>query len=250
MTTVQPAETRADVITVEGLVKRYGWGLRRKHALRGVSLTVREGSAFGLVGPNGAGKTTLLKSLLGVVRIDAGVVRVLGRDPSDVEARRQIGYLPERQHLPPAWSALGFLLSVGRIKRLPDPKTDALRLLERVGLASEAHARIGTFSKGMRQRLALAAALIGSPKLLVLDEPTDGVDPKGRADVRVILQEELARGATVLINSHLLSETQRVCDQIGILVRGQLLKAGATAELCATSDLEAVLLKLMEQADA
>jgi ABC-2 type transport system ATP-binding protein len=239
-----------DAIAIDGVVKHYGIRFRRKLVLDAVSLSVPAGSAFGLVGPNGAGKTTLLKILIGAVHADAGTVRLLGRDPAEADARRELGYLSERQALPAAWSALEYLCSVGRLRRVADPRADALQQLKRVGLAKEADSRIGTYSKGMRQRLGLAAALLGSPKLLVLDEPTDGIDPRGRVQVRGILQEEIARGASVLINSHLLSETEKLCDRIGILVKGQLLRSGPLAEVCASADLEDVLVQLMEQADA
>jgi ABC-2 type transport system ATP-binding protein len=219
-----------DAIVVDALVKDYGKRRHPKRALDSVSLRVPQGSAFGLIGPNGAGKTTLLKTLLGVVAPSAGAVQVLGGSPADLGVRRRIGYLPERLQLPTAWTALGFLHSVARLKHAS--RADAEQQLQRVGLGNEGHARIATFSKGMRQRLGLGAALIGAPELLVLDEPTDGIDPKGRADVRSILAQERARGATLFLNSHLLSETERICDQVGILVSGRLLRSGATLELC------------------
>jgi ABC-2 type transport system ATP-binding protein len=239
-----------DAIAVTALVKDYGGALSRsKRALDHVTLTVPRGSAFGLVGPNGAGKTTLLKALLGVLRPTAGEVRVLGCDPSDVHMRQSIGYLPERLDIPGAFSAWSFLRSVARLKSLSEPGREADAQLARVGLSSERDARVSTFSKGMRQRLGLASALLGKPELLVLDEPTDGIDPKGRADVRAILQEEHARGATVFLNSHLLSETERVCDRVGFLIDGKLAREGTIAELLSTgeTDLEAVFLKLVEE---
>ncbi len=203
-------------------------------ALAGLDLTVPQGTAFGLIGLNGAGKTTFIKMMIGVVRPSSGEVRALGGDPGDVRVRARIGYLPERLHLPGAWTATAFLASVARLKGLPaDPKA-VTRVLERVGLGEAAARRIGGFSKGMRQRLGLASALLGGPDLLVLDEPTDGIDPLGRAEVRHILAEERARGATLFLNSHLLSETERVCDRIGILARGRLVREGALDDLCAS----------------
>lgn len=217
----------------QGLTKHYGSGpsQARKQVLCGIDFLLRRGIAFGLIGPNGAGKTTLLKILLGVVRPSAGSVRVLGRDPEDASVRTQIGYLPERLHLPQAWTASAFLRSVARFKRVSSAEAEIDRQLERVGLRAQRQLRIETFSKGMRQRLGLAAALLGQPELLVLDEPTDGVDPKGRADVRTILQEERRRGATIFLNSHLLSESERICDEIGILVGGRMLRQGGLLEL-------------------
>lgn len=203
-----------------------------REALAGLDLAIAEGAAFGLIGPNGAGKTTFIKSLLGVVRPTAGEVRVLGRAPDDPAARARIGYLPERLHLPHALTPLAFLESVARLKGLAAGREDARRQLARVGLEGDESRRIGGFSKGMRQRLGLAAALLGRPALLILDEPTDGVDPLGRIEIRRLLAEERARGATLFLNSHLLSETERICDRIGILSGGRLVREGPLEALC------------------
>ncbi len=215
-------------IDVRGLEKTYSrlFGRAGHPALRGVELTVPRGAAFGLIGQNGAGKTTFIKSLLGVVRPTAGEVRVLGGDPDDPKIRARIGYLPERLHLPDAFRGPEFLQSVARLKRVRFSRADAAALIERVGLSEASGRKIGGFSKGMRQRLGLAAALIGSPELLVLDEPTDGIDPLGRVEIRRILNEEVARGATLFLNSHLLAETERVCTRIGILAHGRLVREG------------------------
>ena len=224
-------------IEAVGLRKTYAglFGKRAELALAGLDLKVPRGTAFGLIGLNGAGKTTFIKSILGVVRPTSGSVRVLGGAPEDREVRARIGYLPERLHLPNAWSPVAFLASVARLKRLREYEGEVRRQLVRVGLAGDAERKIGGFSKGMRQRLGLAAALLGGPELLVLDEPTDGIDPLGRTEIRRILGEERARGATLFLNSHLLSETERVCDRIGILSKGRLLREGALEELCGSS---------------
>ena len=195
-------------------------------ALDGVDLEVPRGEAFGLIGPNGAGKTTFIKCLLGIAHPDSGQVELLGGRPEDPECRAHVGYLPERLTLPGAWTPRAFLASVARLKRLAPARAGLDALLGRVGLAEAADRRIRGFSKGMRQRLGLAAALVGAPDLLVLDEPTDGVDPMGRVEIRQLLAAELARGATLFINSHLLSETERICTRIGILSRGRLVRSG------------------------
>ncbi|MDC0707878.1 ABC transporter ATP-binding protein [Stigmatella sp. ncwal1] len=220
-------------IEVIGLQKIYrrAFGRRGQEALRGVDLTVPEGCAFGLIGPNGAGKTTFIKSILGIVQPTAGTVRVLGGSPEDPRIRARIGYLPERLHLPGAWTALAFLRTVAQLKGLPPDPAQNKRLLERVGLAEAEGRRIGGYSKGMRQRLGLAAALLGAPSLLVLDEPTDGIDPLGRVEVRGILQEEVRRGTTLFLNSHLLAETERVCARVAILAQGRVLREGRLEEL-------------------
>jgi ABC-2 type transport system ATP-binding protein len=220
-------------IQAVGLTKVYTsfFGKSRQTALAGLDLTIPRGTAFGLIGLNGAGKTTFIKSILGVVRPTSGRVRALDGDPEDAAIRARIGYLPERLHLPNAWTPVAFLASVARLKGLESAGEAIRRQLDRVGLADDSSRRIGGFSKGMRQRLGLAAALLGAPDLLVLDEPTDGVDPLGRAEIRRILAEERARGATIFLNSHLLAETERVCDRIGILARGRLVREGAIEEL-------------------
>ncbi|MFL5347435.1 MAG: ABC transporter ATP-binding protein [Hyalangium sp.] len=220
-------------IEVSGLRKTYRRAFRRtgNDALRGVDLSVPEGSAFGLIGPNGAGKTTFIKAILGIVQPTGGTVKVLGGSPEDPRIRARIGYLPERLHLPSSWTAVAFLHTVAKLKGLRPDEAGNLRLLERVGLTQAAGRRIGGYSKGMRQRLGLAAALVGSPSLLVLDEPTDGIDPIGRVEVRAILQEEVRRGTTLFLNSHLLAETERVCDRVAILADGRVLREGRLEEL-------------------
>jgi ABC-2 type transport system ATP-binding protein len=207
---------------VRQLVKTYtGLFGPGQQALRGLTISIPSGAAFGLIGPNGAGKTTFIKVLLGVVRPTSGDVTVLGGDPQDTKVRARIGYLPERMHLPAALKGRDFLRSVSTLKGFSPSDAELGQLLERVGLRDSSQ-RIGTFSKGMRQRLGLAGAMLGKPELLILDEPTDGIDPVGRVEVRTILLEEKQRGATILLNSHLLSETERVCDRIGVLEKGQL----------------------------
>lgn len=205
---------------------------RKGHvALRGLSLTVPTGSAFGLIGPNGAGKTTFIKTLLGITRPTAGKLQLLGGDPESPNIRARVGYLPERLHLPHAWTPPQFLSSVARLKGLGTPTAELNRLLERVGLLKDANRKIGGFSKGTRQRLGLAAALVGAPSLLVLDEPTDGVDPVGRVEIRNLLNEERQRGATLFLNSHLLAETERICDRVALLINGRIAREGPLAEL-------------------
>jgi ABC-2 type transport system ATP-binding protein len=222
-------------IEARGLRKTYASVFSRgsrREALAGLDLDVNEGAAFGLIGLNGAGKTTFIKALLGVVQPSAGSVRVLGKKPEDPAARQKIGYLPERLFLPHAFTPVQFLESVARLKGISRAEDEVHRQIGRVGLSGDAGRKIGGFSKGMRQRLGLAAAFLGGPSLLVLDEPTDGVDPLGRAEIRRILAEERARGATLFLNSHLLSETERVCDRIGILSNGRLVREGPLDALC------------------
>jgi ABC-2 type transport system ATP-binding protein len=223
-----------DAIDVRSLSKTYrGLFGRPKHeALRGVDLTIPRGAAFGLIGLNGAGKTTLVKALLDVVRPSSGSLRVLGGSPSDPSVRARIGYLPERLYLPPRWKPSEVLASVARLRKIDDAVGEIRRQLGRVGLGPTTERAVGDFSKGMKQRLGLAVALLGAPDLLILDEPSDGIDPIGRVEIRTILREEIERGATVLLNSHLLSETERICERVGVLSDGRLLAQGPLRELC------------------
>jgi ABC-2 type transport system ATP-binding protein len=221
-------------IEVRDVEKRYRTWRNRVgfRALDGVTLEVPRGVAFGLLGPNGAGKTTFIKVLLTVVRPQRGFVRVLDGDPEDPRIRARVGYLPERLELPAHFTPVTFLASVSRLKHVPPARDGILRLLARVGLASDAGRKIGGFSKGMKQRLGLAAALLGAPDLLVLDEPTDGVDPMGRIEIRNLLNAELARGCTIFLNSHLLAETERVCSRVGIIDAGRIVRQGSLEKLC------------------
>jgi ABC-2 type transport system ATP-binding protein len=227
-----------NAVETQGLAKTYRSGLARRAqpALLGVDLAVPAGSAFGLIGPNGAGKTTFIKLLLGLVRPTAGHVALLGSSPGDPRARARVGYLPERLDLPAAWTPLQFLRSVGRLKGHASVDAEARHQLARLAMSNEANHQMGTFSKGMRQRVGLASALLGAPDLLILDEPTDGLDPLGRVAVREILAAELARGASLFLNSHLLSETERVCGRIGILSGGRLVREGRLDALTASQE--------------
>ena len=217
-------------ICAAGLEKHFG-ALR---AVDGLQLEVPKGAAFGLIGQNGAGKTTFIKLMLGIARPTAGSVQVFGRSPDDVSVRQRIGYLPERLQLPPALTPVAFLRSVGRLKGLARAEQEAQipRVLKWVGLAEEAWDRpTGKFSKGMKQRTGLAAALLGDPDLLVLDEPTDGIDPVGRAQIRRVIQEAAAGGKTVFLNSHLLAETEKICSHVAVMNQGRVFTSGRIEDL-------------------
>jgi ABC-2 type transport system ATP-binding protein len=200
-------------------------------ALDGVSLRVESGQIFGLIGANGAGKTTLVKILLGISRPTSGSARLLGGVPGDGEIRRRVGYLPEQMRVQDHLRAESFLRLMGRLNDVPSSvlKRRIPELLEQVGLAGVGKP-VKEFSKGMQQRLGLAQALINDPQLLFLDEPTDGLDPVGRKEVRDLLARLRAEGRTVFLNSHLLSEIEMVCDQIMILDHGQVARTGTPEE--------------------
>ena len=220
--------TSSAVIEVHGVVKEFRHWRRRLRALDGVDLEVRAGEVFGLLGANGAGKTTLVKVLLGLSRPTEGEVRVRGRNPRQASARARIGYLPEGHRFPGYLTGDASLRLFGRLAGLPEIALDRRipELLELVGLSERGRDRVGRYSKGMTQRLGLACALLDGPDVLLLDEPTDGVDPVGRRQIRDILLGARERGTTIFINSHLLSEVERTCDRVAILNGGRVLREG------------------------
>ena len=222
-------------VQVRDLQKTFGAGWQRNpvRALDGITLSVDRGEVFGLLGPNGAGKTTLVKVLLGITHLDAGSAEVLGRPAGDVETRIRVGYLPEGHRYPLHLTGEGAIRWFARLSgvRGEDITARSRTLLERVGLTRWAGMKLRKYSKGMVQRLGLAVALVHQPELLFLDEPTDGVDPVGRAEIRKILLEERQRGTAIFINSHLLSEIERTCDRVAILSRGKILRTGTVADL-------------------
>ena len=226
------------VLRVEGLTKVYRdpMTLRPFTAVEGVSLTLPRGEIFGLLGPNGAGKTTTIKLILGLGKPTTGTILVDGRDPREPAARRRLGYLPENPCFYDHLTAAEYLELVGALFGL-DARSSRRRgatLLERLGLSSHARKPLRKYSKGMTQRLGLAQALLNEPTFLVLDEPMSGLDPIGRAEAKQILREERARGATILMSSHVLAETETICDRIGIMNAGKLLEVGPVRGLLAT----------------
>lgn len=217
------------LVTAHGLRKTYG----RRVALESLDLEVGPGQVLGLLGPNGAGKTTAVKLLLGLTRPSAGSGEVLGRPLGDRQVRRSIGYLPETFRYPP-WLTVGEVLRLHcRLAGLGAGTADdeVLRTLGVVGLIPRRTDRVGDLSKGLQQRLGLAVALLGDPRLIVLDEPTSALDPVGRDDVRAIIRAARARGASVILNSHLLGEVERVCDEVVIVHRGRAIAAGSLRSL-------------------
>ena len=206
------------------------------HALRGADLTARRGEIYGLLGPNGAGKTTLVKVLLGIVRPTSGAARLLGEAAGTPRSRRRVGYLPEDHRLPEYQTAAGLLDLAGGLSGMPRRarKRRTPELLDLVGLGDVGGKRIRGYSKGMKQRLGLAQALIHEPEILFLDEPTDGVDAVGRTEIRDTMLRLRDEGVTIMLNSHLLGDVERVCDRAGIMVAGQIDREGTIAELTET----------------
>jgi ABC-2 type transport system ATP-binding protein len=224
-------------IQTEGLTKVYisQWKRREVRAIDGVSLQVRRGTIFGLLGPNGAGKTTFVKTLLSAVRPTNGTALIYGRHASDPDARRPIGYLPENHRFPTYFTGAGMLDFYAALSGVDQARRKKLipEQLELVGLSQWAGVRIGKYSKGMLQRLGLAQALIHSPTILILDEPTDGVDPVGRRQIREILVRCEERGVTVFVNSHLLAEVETLCREVAILHKGKVALTGKMQDLTA-----------------
>ena len=214
-------------LAVSGLTKRYG----ATEALRGVDLTVREGELVGLLGPNGAGKSTLVKIACGLVRPTSGRAEICGAPAGSPAARGALGYLAELFRFP-GWATADELLRLHqRLAGSDGGAGERAELLELVGLSAARERRIETMSKGMQQRLGIAQALVGRPPLLLLDEPTSALDPAGRRTVRGLLAELRRRGVAVLLNTHLLSEVEQVCDRVAIIDRGLVVAAGAPSEL-------------------
>ena len=230
-------QEHALAIEASALTKIYRsrWTRREVRAVDGLSLAIPRGSTFGLLGANGAGKTTFVKMLLSAVHPTSGSALIFGRDVSSPESRRPIGYLPENHRFPTYLTGRGMLdlyaglsgmNSLVRQKLIPE-------LLERVGLGDWGSIRLGKYSKGMLQRIGLAQALIHSPALLILDEPSDGVDPVGRRQIRDLLAGLEERGVTIFINSHLLVEVEQFCHQVAILHKGKVALTGTVKELTA-----------------
>ncbi|WP_315853673.1 ABC transporter ATP-binding protein [Rubripirellula tenax] len=238
----------APIVQVRDLCKTYsGWSFRGRrdiNALGGVSLEARAGDVFGLLGPNGAGKTTMIKILLGVVKPTSGSASMFGQRAGSTAARCRVGYLPEslrvdRHHT--ARTALGFY---GRLSRMSSAEIDRRsdELLELVGLRGRDNESVRRFSKGMYQRLGLAQALMHDPDLLVLDEPTDGLDPVGRNEVRKVIERLRDLGKTIFLNSHILQEVEMVCSRVAIMAGGKLLAIGSIDELASPTDAANVLI--------
>jgi ABC-2 type transport system ATP-binding protein len=219
-------------IDLQGIVKVYA---RNVAALQGVDLRVEKGQIFGLLGPNGAGKTTLLKIILTLVRPTRGGGSVLGGPLGYVRTLAHVGYLPENPRFPRYLSGAGVLDLFSALSGLTgsERKRRLAELLDLVGMSAAARRKTSTYSKGMLQRIGIGQAIAHDPELLLLDEPTDGVDPEGRRDIRNLLLRLREQGKTVFVNSHMLSELEMICDRVAILVGGRVVKTGTLDELTA-----------------
>jgi ABC-2 type transport system ATP-binding protein len=221
--------TNEYAIETQVLRKEFGSNI----AVRGLTLQVKRGEVFGFLGPNGAGKTTSVKMLLGLVHPTSGSASLLGRPQNDLQARAQVGFLPEHFRFHDWLTAEEFLSVNGRLHKMPATRLRqrVLELLELVGLTTFADKQLHTFSKGMLQRIGLAQALINEPALVFLDEPTSGLDPVGRRLVRDIIRHLRAAGTTVFLNSHLLSEVEITCDRVAFIKHGEVLRTSDVTSL-------------------
>ncbi|MGH3316220.1 MAG: ABC transporter ATP-binding protein [Nocardioidaceae bacterium] len=214
-----------DIVVTDRLSKTYG----RRRAVADVSLTVRRGEVYGFLGPNGAGKTTTLRMLMGLVRPTGGTARILGGKPGEPAVLRRVGSLIEGPGFYPYLSGRDNLRVLARYNRIHDREVE--EVLEQVELRERGADRFKSYSLGMKQRLGVAAAMLGEPDLLILDEPTNGLDPAGMADMRALLRRVVERGQTVLLSSHLLGEVQQICDRVGVISGGHLLVESTVADL-------------------
>jgi len=223
------------VLRVTGLAKtfRKPFTGRRVEAVRGVSIDVRRGEIFGFLGPNGAGKTTTIKMLMGLIAPTAGTMEILGVRAPDPDVMARVGFLPESPYIYPYLSPREFVTLCGRLSGLggTELRDRVGRVLDRVGMTYAIDRGVGALSKGMLQRVALAAALVHDPELLVLDEPMSGLDPVGRKEVRDLIVEEKQRGRTVFFSSHILSDVEMLCDRVCILRRGEVVVSGELGEI-------------------
>ena len=238
--------SRPEIVVVEDLTKdvRPGFGLRRKRVLDGISFRVRQGEAFGFVGPNGAGKTTTLKILMGLARPTSGRASVLGHDVSETAFRRHVGFLPENPYFYDYLSGRETLDFYARLCGVPQPlrRQRVDDLLDRVGLAHAADARLRTYSKGMQQRVGVAQALVHDPDVVFLDEPMSGLDPIGRKDIRDLVLRLREQGKTVFMNTHILHDVEQVCDRVAIIVQGRIRYEGAVQDFLEAGERQSDLL--------
>src|SRR5438309_3985528 len=231
-----PMPAAFEVRAVSKTFRRW-WSKREVRALRNVGFAVQPGTIFGLLGPNGAGKTTLVKIALTIAYPDEGEIRVLGESVRNRSVLRRVGYLPENPRFPTHLTAWQVLRLYGSLSGADTKRVDAnaANWLERLDLAGWRDVRVSKFSKGMNERLALAQALVHDPDFIFLDEPTDGLDPVARREVRTICRELADSGKTVFINSHILAEIELICDRIALMKGGEIIEQGTIAELTSSS---------------
>lgn len=243
--------TSTNAITIEGVSKTFRdfWLRPVVKAVDSLTLAIPQGSIFGLLGPNGSGKSTTLKMILGLLRPDAGQISIFGHPPASRAVRKRLGYLPELSYLHPFLTARETILHYAALSGMNwrDSAMRADELLEEMQLSGSANRRVGTFSKGMARRVALAAALVAKPDLLVLDEPTSGLDPIGTRDVKNLVRNLAAAGVTILTTSHLLGDTEDICTHLAILANGRLAAHGEIGDLLQQRDISRFSIKGLDE---
>lgn len=233
------------MIEIKNLTKIYN----RNKIVDNLSLSVKTGEVFGFLGPNGAGKTTTMKMLVGLLAPNDGDILIDNNDPKDIATRENIGYMPEEPYFYSHLTGLEFLIFCGQLFTISQPKNRGYftKILSCVGLFEARNKMLKIYSKGMKQRLGLAQALINDPKYLFLDEPLDGLDPIGRREIKQIILGLKKRKKTIFINSHILSDIQETCDQIGVINRGKLVYTGTVAKFIGKKTLEEKFVEIIER---
>lgn len=231
------------MIEVQHITKRYGG----RTVVDDLSLTVKTGSVFGFLGQNGSGKTTTIKMMVGISSPDAGSVRVGGKDSSDLSMREHIGFMPEAPYFYDRLTGFEFLRFCGELFARHKSDKEYSNILQNVGMYDARNRPINTYSKGMKQRLGFAQVMVNDPNYIFLDEPLDGLDPLGRREIKNIILRLKARGKTVFFNSHILYDTEEICDAIGVIHEGRLLYAGGVKEFCKGWPLEKRFVGMVEQ---
>jgi len=225
----------SDALRITNLVKDYKTGFFGKmtRVLRNVTFSVERGEIFGFIGPNGAGKTTTFKSILGFAKPTEGSIELLGRDSEDPDAKRKIGYLPENPYFYDYLTGEELLIYMGELHGLGRKflEVKAGELLEKVRMSHARKVQMRKYSKGMLQRIGIAQSLINDPEFIILDEPMSGLDPIGRREIKDLILEEKRKGKTILLSSHMLSDVEALCDRVGIIMGGTLIKTGSLSEL-------------------
>ena len=237
----------APAVEIRDLVKDFATSIRRKpfRAVDGVSITIQPGEVYGLIGPNGSGKSTTMKALLGLVAPTSGTCAIFGKDSLKVDSRKDVGFLPENPYFYKHLTGAETLRFYGKLCGLTGKSLEArvLELLDLVDLRDASDRRLAGYSKGMLQRIGLAQAMVQDPRLLILDEPTAGVDPIGSRQIRDLILKLRDRGITVFLCSHLLEQVQEVCDHVGIIFRGKMVREGRLADLISIEDQTEIILR-------
>ena len=222
-----------NAITLENICrsfKNHFWQTK-KEVLKNITLNIKQGEVFGFLGPNGAGKTTTIKIITGLIRPDAGNVSILGCHADTLEAKQRIGFLPESPYFYEHLTGYEFLKVHARLGNIKDCRIRVIKLLRKVGLKEAVNLPLRKYSRGMLQRVGIAQALVTDPDLFILDEPLTGLDPIGRKEIKDLILEQKSKGKTIFFSSHILPDAEAVCDRIGIIINGEIVKVGGLEEL-------------------